>query len=322
MANKIVVLHQYGAKSHYYGLSALIGPSLVFSEFDIGKQLIKSIFGKSSLSRTMFNLRVLLSLSSYDRVILGMAPGDLNYFWLSLLTKKTKVTWHTSWCDMNFSSKWPRGVDARAYRKMWFNSLKKRVSSVAYVNDAMHDFMRQNFKFSTCVYHAVSGHYIPDMTRKDQILYVGRKDESKGWHRFLKLASRDSSNRRYLVAGFHDKVGLENTDILGELSRDELSHLYSSSKFLLNLASRTSKWEEVFGLSMAEAIVCGCKVIAYRSAGSLLLKRTYPNSVFIVNNNEDILVMINELSEVCRFTPEENRFNESVISRSWEVVIF
>lgn len=98
----------------------------------------------------------------------------------------------------------------------------------------------------------------------DAVVTFGYISESsyrrKGVDRFVAAAAADP-DRRYILGGTVDPdiratieaQGLANLELTGHLSHDELRRLLYRSGIYAQLS-----WHESFGMSMAEAMLCGC----------------------------------------------------------------
>jgi glycosyltransferase involved in cell wall biosynthesis len=68
--------------------------------------------------------------------------------------------------------------------------------------------------------------------------------------------------------GFEEVEFSDRVSYLGDISDKKfLSEIMSGSAFLLNPSIRNGHWEELFGLSIIEAMACGCIPVATDHAG-------------------------------------------------------
>ncbi len=130
---------------------------------------------------------------------------------------------------------------------------------------------------------------------RDHYIWVGRFADLKGPHEAIRVALE--TGEKLLLAGklqnenekkyFKEKIEpfLKNKNIeyVGEISRKQKSDFFGNAKGLLN----PIKWEEPFGLVMAEAMACGTPVIAF-NRGSVPEVVEDGKTGFVVNRKQGI----------------------------------
>ena len=81
-------------------------------------------------------------------------------------------------------------------------------------------------------------------------------------------------------------------------------------------------WEEVFGISIVEAIITGNYILCTRSPGTIFLKRVYTNFIFFIDDNKKLSEQLNELMQnrEVKSLPK-NYFSSLTISKRWKRVL-
>lgn len=137
------------------------------------------------------------------------------------------------------------------------------------------------------------------------LLFVGRISLEKGVHHAIAVAQY--LNLPLIIAAKLDRVDIEyfNEYInpllsdqirwIGEVDEAERNELYSRA--LCSLHPIT--WEEPFGLTIVEAMACGCPVIGFRlgSVPELILDG---KTGFIVDNLDEMIEAVSKIDEIER----------------------
>jgi glycosyltransferase involved in cell wall biosynthesis len=138
----------------------------------------------------------------------------------------------------------------------------------------------------------------------DYLLYFGRIHPHKGAYEAIQIAMR--ANKKLILCGliqdqnyFDEKVKpyLNDSNIIykGNVDPVQRNILIGAATALLHPIS----FEEPFGLSVVEAMLCGTPVIAFNrgSMKELILDGT---TGFLVNNTEEAIDAINRSDRICR----------------------
>ncbi|WP_200978154.1 glycosyltransferase family 4 protein [Echinicola sp. 20G] len=145
---------------------------------------------------------------------------------------------------------------------------KKYNAKTAYVSISDADRSKE-LDYIATVYHGIDPLiYNFQAVKEDYLLFFGRIHPEKGTHVAIEIAKR--SNHRLIIAGliqdqvyFKEKVKPFIDDdlvsYLGNLEPDRGKKLLGGSKALLHPIN----FEEPFGLSVIEAMMCGTPVIAF-----------------------------------------------------------
>ncbi len=140
---------------------------------------------------------------------------------------------------------------------------------------------------------------VPD----DYLLYFGRIQHDKGTAEAIEIAK--SSNCRLFIAGiiqdenyYREKIEPqlnEQVVYIGHAGPEKRKELLGKATALLHPIN----FNEPFGLSVAEAMLCGTPVIAFnKGAMPELIK---PNETgFLVNNVDEAITAVNQISQIAR----------------------
>ena len=145
-------------------------------------------------------------------------------------------------------------------------------------------------------------------TPEDYLLFLGRIHPDKGTAEAIEIAKR--SKRRLIIAGivqdsgyFNEKIKpMLNTEIqyIGSVGPAEKNILLGKACALLH----PILFNEPFGLSVAEAMLCGTPVIAYNK-GSMPELINNGKTGFLVKNVDQAVQCVNELKYIDRINCHE-----------------
>jgi glycosyltransferase involved in cell wall biosynthesis len=160
------------------------------------------------------------------------------------------------------------------------------------------------------------------------LLYVGRISDEKGVHLAVEVAK--NKDLPLIIAAKLESVDLsyfrqyvepQLTDQIrwiGEVDESERNRLYSRAMAFLHPAV----WKEPFGLTLIEAMACGCPVIGF-NRGSIPEIVKDAETGFVVNDIDEMLDSIDNIDKIdrkaCRKHALEN-FNESVMADGYEKI--
>ena len=166
---------------------------------------------------------------------------------------------------------------------------------------------------------------------KDYLLYVGRISLEKGTHTAMNVAT--TLNKKLIIAAKLDKADIDyfnqyvaprlynkNISWVGEVTDNERDKLMSNALCLLHPVT----WPEPFGLTMIEAMACGCPVVAFRE-GSIPEIVINKRTGFVVEKEKEMIHAVEKISSIsrqaCRKHIEKN-FNLKRMVDSYEKLYY
>ncbi|PRY87087.1 glycosyltransferase family 4 protein [Mongoliibacter ruber] len=159
--------------------------------------------------------------------------------------------------------------------------------------------------YSATVYNGLnSNEFTFQKVPKEYLLYFGRIHPEKGAHESIMIAKK--SGRKLIISGliqdqeyFDSKVKpfINNDDIVfvGNSGPEQRDRLMGEAFALLHPIS----FEEPFGLSVAEAMMCGTPVIAF-NLGSMPELIKHGKTGFLVNTIEEAVMAVDSLNTIDR----------------------
>lgn len=138
----------------------------------------------------------------------------------------------------------------------------------------------------------------------DYLLYFGRIHPEKGAHRAIEVAKR--SGRRLILAGLVQDQRYFETAVspyidgiqiqyVGNVGPEERNRLLGNAAALLHLIS----FEEPFGLSVAESLLCGTPVIAF-NRGAMPELITHGETGFLTSRVNEVIPLLDKLPSISR----------------------
>ncbi|MDC1505567.1 glycosyltransferase [Winogradskyella sp.] len=202
-------------------------------------------------------------------------------------------------------------------KKMNFTSAAKHMLN--HLNDTR--------KF-TPIYNFVDVNYFKpnDQVEQDHLMFLGRIEDIKGTKECIEVAL--ATNTKLIIAGniqpghdnyfdTHIKPHLDNPLIVyvGPVNDEQkLYYLQKAKAFLFPI-----KWEEPFGIVMAEAMACGTPVIAF-NRGSVPEVVKHQETGFVVNTTKEMIEGVSKINEIDREKVREvcvERFSLEVIATQY-----
>lgn len=296
--NKVYIVHEYGAPSHFYALDHLLAshgiPSAKY-ELNLlgqGKEAVKKCSFRPLL-RMLRNLGFLLSLPFLKpaRVVLGLAPYDRSLVLLRPFLRRHQVYYFTSYTCWDGSRQvhrsGPRTVAA------WRDFLRRDVAHVFAVSEKTRtELIRNGLAMDSDV--TVVGHsYVtrPEITpghRKDnRFIMAGNLQAIKGIEELLDcFAARPDAYLTLVGKGpLEGKVreaesAYPNIRYAGFISDQQvLFRLYMEHSFFLLNSKRIGGSEELFGMVLLEASACGLVPLASDHPGPCEIIRDGVNGI-------------------------------------------
>lgn len=275
MNNRVLVIHEYGARNHYRALVDGLGLQVIWIEFSpmklIAKSLLKrdlSLFKKQFIN--IFHLLTLYYFVRADRIILGIAPFDWRILLFVRLLRNKHVVYHSSWPYWD-GERYPKRFMSKLMIPVWRNCLRCCAGYACVTSQVRISLIKFIGEEKSCaaevVAHAISDeHFLPSVPtqkgREFDFCYVGRIEVSKGILKILELAKELPEMSFLLIGDVRTNLRLcdyKNITYLPYVKNiSELADYYRSSRYFICASLKTSKWEELFGLSLLESMAAGC----------------------------------------------------------------
>lgn len=182
-------------------------------------------------------------------------------------------------------------------------------------------------KFTPIYNFTLTEYYIPnDKVEKEYLMFLGRIEDIKGTKECIDVAL--ATKQKLIIAGNiqpgHDEYFEQqikpylNNDLIEYIGpvndEQKLYYLQRSKAFLFPI-----KWEEPFGIVMAEAMACGTPVIGFRR-GSVPEVIKDNETGFVVNNVSEMIKAVNKIGQIDRNTVRSDckqRFSLDVIAKQY-----
>lgn len=180
----------------------------------------------------------------------------------------------------------------------------------------------------TPVYNFVdTSYFVPNENiAKEYLMFLGRIEDIKGTKECIETAL--ATHTKLIIAGNiqpgHDEyfntqvkphLGNPLIEYVGPVNDEQkLFYLQRSKAFLFPI-----KWEEPFGIVMAEAMACGVPVIGF-NRGSVPEVVTHAKTGFIVENTTEMIEAVAKINNIDRNEVRKdcvNRFSVEVIARQY-----
>ncbi|WP_072166291.1 glycosyltransferase family 4 protein [Erwinia sp. Leaf53] len=363
MQNKeIVIVHEYGAPNHYTGLLGALDKqgqySVKYVEFSIFRKLVRSIIDRdiSKLGKVLSNLLWLTTnfifpgLNKNKIVVLGMAPLDWRIVILSRVLKSSRVIYHSSWINWD-GSFFPKTntVFKKSIETKWKRFLVSEAKAIAAVTpktgDEINKFANSSiFEKTIVVYHSFNDVFINKQEKATpesnmlRVLFIGRIVNSKGIDRILELAARLPHIEFTFVGSGSESERIENLNFKNVShkgfisSKADLAAICSEHDVILLPSLRQPGWEELFGISLIEAMATGCIPITTDHIGpqEILINHSLRENMISESDYvEHAAAVLERLScdsvyrEKLRLEARSNslRFTVEEISLRWEKVL-
>ncbi len=165
---------------------------------------------------------------------------------------------------------------------------------------------------------------VPD----DYLLYVGRISMEKGVHLAIDVANEldmpliiaakvDTADRDYFREYIEPRLS-SRIRWIGEVDEQKRNELMSKAKCFLHPVL----WREPFGLTIIEAMACGCPVVAMRR-GSIPELIEHGKTGFVVDGVEEMMEAVESINSIdrnyCRLYALEH-FNEKRMADGYEEI--
>ncbi len=349
MKETFYILHKSGADSHYIGLKHLLNTKnidLKYREFSVFSKMIKAITKLSpyQFSKQLTNLTFLISLlfSKEKKIVLGIAPYDNKLPILLYLLKEHKVYYHTSWTHWD-DIKYPKRKKVTTkLLSQWKLFLEEKVTHHFVVTTTTKNRLLKNYQIEgnkiSVVNHSVDESF--NILEKAPIklpfsfIYIGRLVPEKGILETIELL-KNLEEATFTIVGdgplkakIQEAISSCNNIIFKEYIKDKrkLSELLSTHQFLLSNSIRTQKWEELFGMTIIEAMAHGTIPVASDHPGPIEI--IHSDFGFIFPEGE-LIDVINKLSSnkydlnlmSTKALEASQQYLPNQIAKKWEMIL-
>jgi glycosyltransferase involved in cell wall biosynthesis len=293
---------------------ALTGKKGFFKDERNVKEIIKSFFAP------------LIMLLNRDVIISNIEPYSYKILYLLVLKKlRRKVIYLTSWPYWE-GEKYIRKPNL--IKNLLWDSFLNGITAVA-VTEKAQQALAKHGAFSYHIPHAVdSRKFTPKIKREEKskivILYVGRLIEEKGIRGILK-ASENLMEQKVefwfggrgalaeLIKSSEKKLPVRYLGFIED--ENQLIKTYNSADIFILNSYETERWEELFGLSLIEAMSCGLPVIATDCVGPAEIIEDGVNGFLIKQKDEK------ELSDKLSILIRDSDLRKKIGSNARETVI-
>lgn len=325
----IYVLHKKGENSHYKGLVALAkqrGLEVKFREFSIIGKSFKAIFKLDAklYGKQWVNLFFLLSLlfSKHKKVVLGIAPYDYKLLSVLFFLKGHQIYYHTSWTCWDGTYYPKTKFVTPKVKNRWKVFLEKEVSHIFAVSEKTKQELSIYYAIETSkisvVCHTVDDEFFTDMNMgrfPDSFIYAGRLLPEKGLDELLAFFA-EHPEFQFSIAGrgaMEDEVkkyadAYPNINYLGFVAdKMKLASIYQQHQYLLMNSVKSKTWEELFGMSIIEAMACKAVPVVTNHSGPKEII-THGKDGYLVNEGDMIPFLENKLKDIVWETVSNHAF--------------
>lgn len=236
----------------------------------------------------------IILLFTKDAIIVGVEPYSFRVI-IPLLLKKLnkKIIYLTSWPYWDYSKD---VVKPNFITKKLWNSFLKNLSVVTTTKTARENISK-NGTNAIHIPHAVDLNIFNYTKRKDnkvKVLYVGRIVKEKGIEGLVNVA-RKFNNIEFWFVGKGNLVyllkELPNVKYFGFIEdKKKLAEIYSKCDIFVLNSYEIENWEELFGISLTEAMSSGLAIISTDCIGPKEIIKNGVNGYLIKQKDEKALV--------------------------------
>ena len=312
----VVVIHETNGRKYLEALTYLqergklrsvrfVGASVIWRFFHSLLRERKGLRAALRLSLDNFKFRLTFWKLRHHTVILCVAPWDYRFLLYGFLRRRNRLIYNTSWPYWQGSrvprKLWPLTPLLRlAWRRIFSDPTVEVVAVVSAAAQSLASAVSLE-RPPTVISHTVSDVFFGVRARHAQplrLLFVGELSKKKG---VLELPR--------LLEAVHDQGVL--VDIVGDgplrevareiaqrancrwhgqvTDRAQLAAIAANCQMLVSPALSTNRWEELFGMSILEAMASGLACIVSDHVGPRSIIRSGVDGVLVPEGSTDII---------------------------------
>lgn len=281
-SNKIYVVHEYGAPTHYHALVELAtqkGYQVVFRELWTYRFAAKH---PDRWLRYLLNklFWIIVPFLPKSKIVLGIAPFNNKLKKYMHHFRHHECYYHTSY------SCWDGSMQAHPARgeddiNLWKNFTNEYVKHIFAVSEKTKSELISN-GFASEDRISIVNHSYTDLIqttkykkKENSFIYVGRVNEQKGIKELLNIFENHPEASLTIIGSGEEQelvkeysIKCQNIKYLGYIKglSNILPHYHNNCFSILN-SHRVSHWEELFGIAVIEGMSCGCVPITTNHPG-------------------------------------------------------
>ena len=259
-SNKIYVLHEFGANSHYLGLQEHCDTNsikLFYKEFTCIKPFFKSVFKFNIINAKNHFINILFMLNLFftknKTIILGAAPYDRRIVYFNYLAKKHSFYYHTSWTKWNgdyVPKNFKNQFLLKQMKEQWKCFLEERCKGIFCVTNEVKDQIQLNYNieesFFSTVYHSIDDRIFnfKDHQKEESlnIIFIGRLVKEKGIDELIDLINISDSTINFGIIGQgtyrkDDLISISkkhnNVQMYGYIEREDLGGILNKYDIII-----------------------------------------------------------------------------------------
>jgi len=335
--SKLYIFHEYGAINHYRALCWYADChenfEVEFREFSITRKIVKGLISLDfiKLSKQFKNLCFLakLILTKSNTIIVGIAPYDWRLMLYYPILKRHNYFYHTSNPHWGYTI-YPKKILANNYlsKKIWRKFIENSKGVFCATEKSSQGLLgHYTIKDVAVVNHSIESGYILNKNEVNfemdktsiNCLFVARITESKGIRQIFNIIKElpedeftfsfagDGDMKEMLIKFVEER---KNCSYLGYLKNPRLLEVFKYADTLLMPSIKLGTWEELFGMSIIEAMACATVPITTNHAGPLeIINQGY--SGYLFSEKDYVMNTVNLLKSLKNSQQELSRLKEN-----------
>lgn len=280
-SHNVTILHEYGARRHFEALYYLQAQGTIERiqsvEFGLHRRLVMAMLGRHPgwLPRLAHALKTLprVLAEPNQTLVLFAAPYDPVVPLFRWLKQRNRVIYWSSWPYWD-GSNYPRRPLFRRQISQWHQFLDG-IAAVTVTRSAQQVLQELGAK-SVYIPHCVDTKVfapasVSRSSSKTKILYVGRLHWEKGVDILIEIARESPwndvefwfvgrGNLERAIRSVPTECGVTYFGYIQDQGR--LAEIYREADILVLPSRRHENWEELFGITLIEAMASGLPVLA------------------------------------------------------------